>query len=63
MTRDVGWSDMDGDGITVVLFGVIEGRAVCVFSSGKISYVDCESGKVRKMSRMIIDRFWCRKRR
>ncbi|KAF8368877.1 elpc-1 [Pristionchus pacificus] len=45
VTRDVGWSDMDGDGITVVLFGVIEGRAVCVFSSGKISYVDCESGK------------------
>ncbi|GMR53728.1 hypothetical protein PMAYCL1PPCAC_23923 [Pristionchus mayeri] len=48
--REVKWSEMDRekDGDKVVVFGVIEGRIVCIYSSGMISCVDCDSGQVEQ---------------
>ncbi|GMT28652.1 hypothetical protein PFISCL1PPCAC_19949 [Pristionchus fissidentatus] len=47
VTRDIRWREMvDRD--TVICFGVIEGRAVCIYSSGIVSCIDCESGHVEE---------------
>ncbi|GMS99913.1 hypothetical protein PENTCL1PPCAC_22088, partial [Pristionchus entomophagus] len=49
VTRSVAWREMEAEeGDTVVVFGVIEGRAVCVFSSGIVSCIDCESGEMEE---------------